>query len=67
MHLTARESQIGIRSRDSADRHNRGRIKYQLVVVFMQAAATAIAAILFVRLAVARYLIPAHQFTRSRL
>ena len=42
-------------------------IKYQLVVVFMQAAATAIAAMLFVRLAVARYLTPAHQFTRSRL
>jgi len=45
----------------------RGRIKYQLVVVFMQAAATAIAAMLFVRLAVARYLTPPHQFTRSRL
>src|SRR6266436_9599612 len=42
-------------------------IKYQLVVVFMQAAATAIAAMLFVRLTVARYLTPAHQFTRSRL
>jgi putative ABC transport system permease protein len=42
-------------------------IKYQLVVVFMQAAATAIAAMLFVRLAVARYLTPAHQFTRSWL
>ena len=42
-------------------------IKYQLVVVFMQAAATAIAAMLFVRLAVARYLTPAHQFARSRL
>jgi len=36
-------------------------------VKLMQAAATAIAAMLFVRLAVARYLTPAHQFTRSRL
>jgi len=36
-------------------------------VKLMQAEATAIAAMLFVRLAVARYLTPAHQFTRSRL
>jgi len=42
-------------------------IKYQLVVVFMQAAATALAALLFVRLTVRRYLTPAHQFRRSLL
>ena len=42
-------------------------IKYQLVVVFMQAAATALAALLFVRLTVGRYLTPAHQFRRSLL
>jgi putative ABC transport system permease protein len=42
-------------------------IKYQLVVVFMQAAATALAALLFVRLTVRHYLTPAHQFRRSLL
>jgi hypothetical protein len=42
-------------------------IKYQLVVVFMQAAATALAALLFVRLTAGRYLTPAHQFRRSLL
>jgi putative ABC transport system permease protein len=42
-------------------------IKYQLVVVFMQAAATALASLLFVRMAVRRYLTPAHQFRRSLL
>lgn len=42
-------------------------IKYQLVVVFMQAAATALASLLFVRLAVSRYLTPAHQLRRQLL
>ena len=42
-------------------------IKYQLVVVFMQAAATALASLLFVRLAVGRYLTPAHQLRRHLL
>ncbi len=42
-------------------------IKYQLVVVFMQAAATALAALLFVRLTAGRYLTPTHQFLRSLL
>jgi putative ABC transport system permease protein len=42
-------------------------IKYQLVVVFMQAAATALASLLFVRLAVGRYLTPAHQLRRYLL
>ena len=42
-------------------------IKYQLVVVFMQAAATALASLFFVRLAVGRYLTSAHQFRRSLL
>lgn len=42
-------------------------IKYQLVVVFMQAAATAVASLLFVRLAVGRYLTPAHQLRRYLL
>ena len=42
-------------------------IKYQLVVVFMQAAATALASLLFVRLAAGRYLTPAHQLCRHLL
>ena len=42
-------------------------IKYQLVVVFMQAAATALASLLFVRLAAGRYLTPAHQLYRHLL
>jgi putative ABC transport system permease protein len=42
-------------------------IKYQMVVVFMQAAATALASLLFVRLAVGRYLTPAHQLRRHLL
>ena len=42
-------------------------IKYQLVVVFMQAAATALASLIFVRLAVGRYLTPAHQLRRYLL
>jgi putative ABC transport system permease protein len=42
-------------------------IKYQLVVIFMQAAATALASLLFVRLAVARFLTPAHQLRRYLL
>ena len=42
-------------------------IKYQLVVVFMQAAATALASLLFVRLALGRYLTPAHQLRRYLL
>ncbi|HEX7124879.1 MAG TPA: iron export ABC transporter permease subunit FetB [Thermodesulfobacteriota bacterium] len=39
-------------------------VEYQLVVVVMLAAATAIASLLFVRMATARYLTPAHQFRR---
>src|SRR5882672_3419736 len=42
-------------------------IKYQLVVVFMQAAATALASLVFVRLAAGRYLTPAHQLRRYLL
>lgn len=42
-------------------------IKYQLVVVFMLAVATALASMLFVRLAAARYLTAAHQFRRYLL
>lgn len=42
-------------------------IKYQLVVVFMQAAATALASLLFVRLGAGRYLTPAHQLRRYLL
>lgn len=42
-------------------------IKYQLVVVFMLAVATALASLLFVRLAAARYLTPAHQLRRYLL
>jgi len=42
-------------------------VKYQLVVVFMQAAATALTSLLFVRLAVGHHLTPAHQFRRSLL
>jgi putative ABC transport system permease protein len=36
-------------------------IEYQIVVVFMLAVATSVASLLFVRLAVRRYLTPAHQ------
>ncbi len=42
-------------------------VKYQLVVVFMQAAATAVASLVFVWLAVSRYLTPAHQLRRGLL
>ena len=42
-------------------------IKYQLVVAFMQAAATALASCLFVRLAARRYLTAAHQLRRHLL
>ncbi len=42
-------------------------IEYQLVVLLMLAAATAIASLLFVRLAVGRYLTPAHQIRRYLL
>jgi putative ABC transport system permease protein len=42
-------------------------IEYQLVVVFMQAAATAMAALLFVRLAARRYFTAAHQLRRHLL
>jgi putative ABC transport system permease protein len=42
-------------------------IEYQIVVMFMLAAATAIASLLFVRMAVGRYLTPAHQLRRSLL
>jgi putative ABC transport system permease protein len=39
-------------------------VEYQLVVVLMLAAATAIASLLFVRMTTTRYLTPAHQFRR---
>ena len=42
-------------------------IRYQMVVVFMQGAATALGSLLFVRLAAGRYLTPAQQFRRSLL
>jgi UDP-glucose/iron transport system permease protein len=42
-------------------------IKYQIVVVFMLAVATSLASLLFVRLAVRRYLTPAHQLRRYLL
>jgi len=42
-------------------------IRYQIVVVFMQAAATGLGSLLFVRLAVLRYLTPAHQLRRYLL
>ena len=39
-------------------------IRYQIVVIFMLAVATALGSLIFVRLAVARYLTPAHQLLR---
>lgn len=42
-------------------------IRYQMVVVFMQGAATALGSLLFVRLAAGRYLSPAHQLQRYLL
>jgi putative ABC transport system permease protein len=42
-------------------------IRYQMVVVFMQAAATAIGSLIFIRLAAGRYLTPAHQLRRYLL
>jgi putative ABC transport system permease protein len=39
-------------------------IRYQIAVVFMLAAATAVSSLLFVRLALRRYLTPAHQLRR---
>jgi putative ABC transport system permease protein len=42
-------------------------IRYQIVVVFMMAVATAMGSLLFVRLAGARYLTPAHQLRRYLL
>lgn len=42
-------------------------IEYQIVVVFMLAVATSAASLLFVRLAVRRYLTPAHQLRRELL
>jgi len=42
-------------------------IRYQIVVVFMLAVATSLASLLFVRLAVRRYLTPAHQLRRYLL
>ena len=42
-------------------------IRYQIVVVFMQAAATALGSLLFVRLAADRYLTAAHQLRRYLL
>jgi putative ABC transport system permease protein len=42
-------------------------IRYQLVVIFMQGAATAVGSLLFVRLAAGRYITPAHQLQRYLL
>jgi putative ABC transport system permease protein len=42
-------------------------IQYQILVMFMQAAGTALASLLFVRLAARRYLTPAHQLRRELL
>ena len=42
-------------------------IRYQIVVVFMLAAATTLSSLLFVRLAADRYLTTAHQFRRYLL
>ncbi len=42
-------------------------IRYQIVVVFMLACATTLGSLMFVRLAVARYLTPAHQLRRYLL
>jgi putative ABC transport system permease protein len=42
-------------------------IRYQMVVVFMQGAATALGSLIFVRLATSRYLTPAHQLQRYLL
>src|SRR2546428_419580 len=42
-------------------------IRYQIVVVFMQAAATALASLFFVRLIAGRYLTPAHPLRRYLL
>ena len=42
-------------------------IRYQIVVVFMLATATAIGSLLFVRLAARRYLTPAHKLRRHLL
>jgi putative ABC transport system permease protein len=41
--------------------------RYQIVVVFMLAVATAVGSLMFVRLAVGRYLTPAHQLRRYLL
>lgn len=42
-------------------------IRYQILVVFMLAVATAVGSLLFVRLAVGRHLTPAHQLRRYLL
>src|SRR5215468_1567095 len=42
-------------------------IRYQIVVVFMMAVATALGSLLFTRLAVGRYVTPAHQLRRYLL
>jgi len=42
-------------------------IRYQIVVVFMQAAATALASLFFIRLIAGRYLTPAHRLRRYLL
>ena len=42
-------------------------VEYQIVVMFMLAAATAVGALIFVRLAVHGYLTPAHQLRRYLL
>ena len=42
-------------------------IRYQIVVVFMLGVATALGSLMFVRLAVSRYLTPAHQLRRYLL
>jgi len=42
-------------------------IRYQMVVVFMLAAATALGSLVFVRLATGRYITPAHQLRHHLL
>ena len=42
-------------------------IRYQMVVVLMQGAATALGSLIFVRLAAGRHLTPAHQLRRYLL
>jgi ABC-type iron transport system FetAB permease component len=49
------------------DEHPLVAIRYQMLVVFMLAAATALGSLLFVRLAAARYFTAAHQLRRFLL